>query len=217
MSGSQALFCPLYGNQLPELRTFLGIQSPAINWNPESKLRLTRNPKSSTWNPKYTVWNPESNTIQGYLTQGDLLKDGWRLSASWCYPTNLYAKSILQYQSSPTKISHSYSTAGHSSMQKWSLWKENEARGHFCMEFFNYLYFAVGVSSIKANRCSLMAVKNSRKLSALWFIHISGYWIYSTELKVMQSPKQNMWKRYHLLIEDKRNGYLFCQKWLIKD
>ena len=87
------------------------------------------------------------------------------------------------------------------------------------MEFFNYLYFALGVSSIKANWCSLMAVKNSRKHSG--FV-IDSYFqdsasIYSTELKVMQSPKLGMWKRYHLSIEDKRNAYLFCQKWLIKD
>lgn len=62
------------------------------------------------------------------------------------------------------------------------------------MEFFNYLYFALGVSSIKANWCSLMAVKNSRKHSG--FV-IDSYFqdsasIYSTELKVMQSPKLGM-------------------------
>ena len=132
LSGSQALFCPLYGNQIPELRKFClwnleswGLES-GIQLQ-ESRVLLTtgiRNPSCTDKESQIQYLESEIHCVEsgiqyrlGLPYTGDLLKDGCILSASGGYPTNLHAMSILQYQSSATKISLSYSTAGQSFMQ----------------------------------------------------------------------------------------------------
>ena len=37
-----------------------GIWNRSNDWNPESKVPLTKNPESTNWNPESTAWNPES-------------------------------------------------------------------------------------------------------------------------------------------------------------
>ena len=49
------------------------IQNLINDWNPESKVQLTKNPESSTWNPESMAWNPESKTVLDSLTWGELI------------------------------------------------------------------------------------------------------------------------------------------------
>ena len=49
------------------------IQNLTNDWNPESKVQLTKNPESSTWNAESMAWNPEPVTVLDSLTWGELI------------------------------------------------------------------------------------------------------------------------------------------------
>ena len=85
------------------------------------------------------------------------------------------------------------------------------------------LYECVGkyvISSVKrlkrANRCISRQCKSWENVLVLWFIHDMLKTMHLQSLKGIQRSILGVWKGYHLSIEAKRKGGLFCQKRYIK-
>ena len=118
----------------------------------------------------------------------------------------------------PTSYNGLYGEASPERVTFFSL-QVNEMLGISLVEVYECVAKYV-ISSVKrlkrANRCILRQWKSWENVLVLWFIHDMLKTMHLQLLKGMQSSILGVWKGYHLSIEGKRKGGLFCQKRYIK-